>query len=66
MSEKKDERIIAYQEILISRILKVDNRFSYEELKKLDIDQIEILIYEHDMSTYISEEELKAFEKNRR
>lgn len=61
--DNKKNQLYAYQEILISRVLAVEKNYTYAQLKAKDISEIEMLIYAHSMSTYISDEELAAFEQ---
>lgn len=52
----------AYRGILSNRILKLTDKYTKEELEKKTIDEIEMILYDHKESTYISDDELKAYE----
>jgi len=54
-----------YRDILTSRILNITNQYTKAELEEKRIDQIEMILYDHKVSTYISEEEVRAYEANK-
>lgn len=52
-----------YQEILIQRIQKAEPTYTYKELKQKPIDEIEMMLYDKKLSTFISDEEYENFKK---